>query len=173
MRNRLIILTLALAFVTPLRAQTGFKSEWLKNFDDTQQKMVRLAEAVPAEKYAWRPASGVRSIGEVFVHVTGNAYMGPSAFGVKPPMAFKREMETTVVKKEEILDHLKRSFAHFRAAVDAMPEADLEKMVEGRTGPRSGRSALLQTLTHLHEHLGQSIAYARMNGVVPPWSQSQ
>jgi uncharacterized damage-inducible protein DinB len=172
MRMRIVVLALAVLSSTPLYADGTFKTEWLKNFDDTSDKIVKLAQAVPADKYGWRPGAGVRSMGEVFMHVSLNAYAAPTPFGGKPPIAVKREMETEVTKKDEIVDHLKKSFAYWRASVDAMPEADLEKMIQGRSGPRTGRSALLATLTHLHEHLGQSIAYARMNGVVPPWSET-
>lgn len=144
------------------------KSELLANFDDTQKKILALAEAIPAEKYAWRPAEGVRSVSEVFMHIAGANYMIPSALGAKPPSGISRDMEKTVTAKPKVLEHLKQSFPHVRGAIAGVEDPAKATKLFGREST-SGNVQLL-ILTHLHEHLGQAIAYARMNDIAPPWS---
>lgn len=153
-------------------APTGFRAEILKDVDDLGKKCVSLAEAVPEAKYSWRPAEGVRSIGEVFVHIAGANYMFSRFVGAKLPDGLNPNMEKTVTAKADIVDLLKKSFAHAHQAIANMPDADLEKQVK-MFGSRSAteREALMVMTGHAHEHLGQSIAYARSNGVVPPWSE--
>lgn len=146
----------------------GLKSDILANFDDTQKKIVSLAEAVPADKYGWRPAEGVRSISEVFMHIAGANYMIPSALGVKPPAGISRDMEKTVTDKAKVVAELKQSFEHVRKALAEAEDMSKATKLFGRDSTYGGVQLLI--VTHLHEHLGQSIAYARMNKVTPPWS---
>lgn len=145
------------------------KSELLANLDGTEKKFVSLAEAMPADKFGWRPAEGVRSVSEVFMHVVGANYMIPTAIGAKTPAGITRDMEKTVTDKAKIVEHLKQSFAHVRQALDAA-SADPAKATKlfGRESTYGNVNLLI--ITHLHEHLGQSIAYARVNKVTPPWS---
>ncbi len=159
-------------FVTVAAAQTtGFRAEFLRQLDDAEKKCVGLAEKMPEEKYSWRPGEGVRSIGEVYVHIAAANYLFSGFVGAKMPAGISPNMEKTVTKKAEIVDLMKRSFAFARQAVTAMPDADLEKPVKMFGNTVTERAALLVMSNHLHEHLGQSIAYARTNGVVPPWSE--
>jgi uncharacterized damage-inducible protein DinB len=146
----------------------GVHADLLKNLDDTQKKIVSLAEAVPADKYTWRPAEGVRSISEVFMHIAGANYMIPAGLGVPAPSGLKPDMEKTVTDKAKILEHLKQSFEHQRKVLAGA--TDLAKPVKlfGRESTSGATQVLI--VTHLHEHLGQAIAYARMNKVTPPWS---
>ena len=148
----------------------GLTKELLANFDDTQKKIVSLAEAVPAEKYSWRPSAGVRSISEVYMHIVGANYLITSALGAKPPANLDRNMEKTVTQKEKVVEMLKQSSEHARKA---LAEADPAKSVKLFGREMTGGAVQLIVVTHLHEHLGQSIAYARSNNVTPPWSQSQ
>jgi len=150
---------------------SGFRGEFLKQLDDVEKKCVSLAEATPEAKYAWRPAAGVRSIGEVFVHIAGANYMFTRFIGAKMPEGLDPNMEKTVTKKADITELLKKSFAHARQAVSNMPDADLEKQVKMFGNMVSERQALFVMANHMHEHLGQSIAYARMNGITPPWTE--
>ncbi|HEV7239773.1 MAG TPA: DinB family protein [Thermoanaerobaculia bacterium] len=145
----------------------GFRAEFLANLDDVQEKILELAESTPAEKFTWRPGNGVRSISEVYMHIAGGNYFLATFLGVESPNR-ARDLEQTVTKKADVIAELKRSFEHLRAA--ASKTEDLEKPVKMFGSPTTNRGVFITMLSHLHEHLGQSIAYARMNGVVPPWS---
>jgi len=147
------------------------KAEFLANFDDTAKKIVSLAEAVPQGKYTWRPASGVRSVSEVYMHITGANFMIPTMMGAKMPADLKLapDSEKTITAKDQIVPLLKRAMEHTRQAIEtAMDTPDKPAKLFGRDSTNAGVALLL--VTHMHEHLGQSIAYARSNGVVPPWS---
>ncbi|HET7435113.1 MAG TPA: DinB family protein [Thermoanaerobaculia bacterium] len=148
---------------------TGFRGEFLANLDEVQEKLTDLAQSVPAEKYSWRPAPGVRSISEVYMHVAGGNYFLTSFLGVKPPAT--RDLEKEVTAKADVLVEMKKSFDFLRASVSSLSDAELEKAVKLFGTQTTERGVLVTILSHLHEHLGQSVAYARMNGVVPPWSR--
>lgn len=150
--------------------KTGFRSEFVANLDEVQEKIMDLAEAMPAAKYTWRPAEGVRSISEVFMHIAGGNYFLATFLGKQPPADIPKDLER-ITDKQKVLAELRRSFEHVRTIVAAEPDADLEKTVRMFGGQTSHRGVFITMLNHLHEHLGQSIAYARMNGVVPPWSR--
>jgi uncharacterized damage-inducible protein DinB len=85
-----------------------------------------------------------------------------------------RESEKTVTDKAKIVELLKKSVENAKAAAMSISDADLEKKVK-TFGDRemTGRQVLMTMLNHMHEHLGQAIAYARMNGVTPPWSAKE
>lgn len=146
----------------------GFQAEFLANLDEVESKVLELAESTPAEKYSWRPASDVRSISEVYMHIAGGNYFLCSFLGVERPKT-NGDIEKTITKKADVIAELRRSFEHVRAA--ALATSDLEKPVKMFGNATTHRGVLTTILNHLHEHLGQSIAYARMNGVVPPWSR--
>lgn len=151
-------------------AASDFRADFLRDVEQAEKKFTSLAEAMPAEKYSWRPAEGVRSVSEVFVHVAG-ANAGLLRFaGVQPPAGFARDAEKTVTAKPKVEEMLKQSFEHLRQAA---ADADLNKQVKffGRTS--TVQELLIFIGNHMHEHLGQSIAYARVNGVVPPWSAKE
>jgi uncharacterized damage-inducible protein DinB len=152
----------------------GFRAEYAAEVDSVGKKLTDLAEAIPADKYGWRPATGVRSVGEVFMHVVGgNSYI-PTFLGAKPMAGVTRDSEKTVTDKAQIVDLLKKSLAHAKAAGLAVSDADLEKKVKTFGGREmTERQVLTLILNHLHEHLGQEIAYARSIGVTPPWSQGE
>jgi uncharacterized damage-inducible protein DinB len=151
---------------------TGFVSEYLYQLDEIQKKMVSLAEAVPAEKFSWRPEEGVRSISEVYMHVAGANFLLPRFIGVNPPGGLPPDMEKTVTDKARVIEVLKQSFDHIRQAVSKLTNADLEKRVKYFGRETTVRDVLFSIANHCHEHLGQSIAYARTNGVTPPWTAS-
>lgn len=152
----------------PAPPSNGFRAEFLTNLDDVQEKILELAESTPAEKFTWRPGGGVRSISEVYMHVAGGNYFLATFLGAEAPQR-PRDLEKTVTNKAEVVAELKRSFEHLRSAVSRTE--DLEKPVKMFGNPTTHRGVLVTILSHLHEHLGQAIAYARMNGVVPPWSR--
>ena len=156
-------------------ALTGFKADCVSDIDFIGKRLVDLAEKMPADKYGWRPGPGVRSVSEVYMHVAGANYMLPGLVGAKLPEGFDRGMETAVTDKAKVIDWLKKSVENARATVTSISDADLDKKVKvpflgGRE--LTERRILMIIQTHMHEHLGQSIAYARMNGVTPPWSEA-
>ena len=156
----------------PAAPATGYRAEFLKNMATVQDKYVRLAEAIPADKYTWRPAEGVRSVAEVFLHIS-TANMGlATRVGAKPPTGVDlQKLEKSTTDKAAIVATLRQSFDHLRNAVLNMSDADAEKTMPWFGGSTlTYRGFLLFMTDHAAEHLGQSIAYARMNGVVPPWS---
>jgi uncharacterized damage-inducible protein DinB len=150
---------------------TGLRADILGQIQEAETKLIELAEATPASKYSWRPAKGVRSIAEVYLHVAAGNYMLPRFAGVEPPGDVDAmNLEKSAPVKDRVVAVLKQSFEHARQAVARTPDADLEREIEMFGGKTTVRGSLLVLATHEHEHLGQSIAYARMNGVVPPWT---
>lgn len=152
----------------------GFRAEYLRQIDDIRTKVIKLAEAVPADKYTWRPAEGVRSISEAYMHLAAANFFIPRSLGVAPPEGTLpgRELEK-MTDKQKVLDTLKASFEHVRQSVMKMSDADMDKAVKLFGRDSTSREALMILLNHMHEHLGQSIAYARMNKVTPPWSEGR
>ena len=166
----LVVLALAPLAAPAQTAVTGFRADFFFQQAGVEKEILALAEAVPAEKYSWRPAEGVRSIGEVYMHIAGANYLIPSFAGVKIPDGISPGMEKTVTDKAAIIEALKKSFAHLRNAIAATKDADLDKPVKFFGMDSTVRGLYLVAANHEHEHLGQSIAYARMNGIVPPWT---
>jgi uncharacterized damage-inducible protein DinB len=156
----------------PATAPT-FKQVFLHQLDDTEKKLEGLAEATPQEKYSWRPGAGVRSVSEVFMHEAGANYGFMGMMGVKPPAGVDRNSEKTVTEKPKVMEALKASFAHVRDSVNAMSDADMMKTAKMFGQTLTYEEALFVMTSHMHEHLGQAIAYARMNGIVPPWSKGK
>lgn len=145
---------------------------WLGEFEHASRQLLQLAEAIPAEKFAWRPAPGVRSISELYMHVAiGNYYLLGQA-GIKPPVdlaTLGKEPEKSITGKAEVTKFVKDSLDAVGAAY---PTADKQKAVKLFGNDTTVDSVFLRILVHNHEHMGQAIAYARMNGVVPPWSKA-
>ena len=171
------MLLLSAAAVVTLNAQPAatktpsFRDMFLSQLKDVESKVVGLAETMPEEKYTWRPGEGVRSISEVYMHIAGANYLFPSFIGVKPPGNISQSMEKTVTAKADVVKMVKESFAHARQAVMNMSDADLDKPTKFFGRETTYQGVLFIMANHMHEHLGQSIAYARTNGVVPPWSK--
>jgi uncharacterized damage-inducible protein DinB len=166
---------LALGAITlhAAEAPSGMRALFLQQLADVEKKVNGLAQAMPAEKYSWRPGDGVRSVSEVFVHIAGANYMFPSLIGVKPPAGISRDMEKTVTEKAKVQEVVKQSFEHARKAVSGLSDADMSRAVKMFGRDSTVEAALFIMANHMHEHLGQSIAYARTNGVVPPWSAKE
>lgn len=158
----------------PISGLSGYRAEVLAEVRIQQDKFLRLAKAIPAEKYSWRPAQDVRSISEVFLHVAAANYNLPKLIGTPPPSGFNVQgFEKSTSDKERVLDILKNSFAHSRKAIVAMNDSDLDKSMDWFGGKNTERGILLFMTRHTAEHLGQSIAYVRSIGIVPPWTQDQ
>ncbi|MGH7731679.1 MAG: DinB family protein [Candidatus Eiseniibacteriota bacterium] len=152
----------------------GVKADMLLWIKDAEGKLIQLAEATPEGKYAWRPSKDVRTTGEVFMHVVAANYGAPSFWGVKPPEGFNFQThEKSLTKKTDITKALKDSFTHMEQGLESTADADLDKPVELFGMKTTVRGGYMLLLSHAHEHLGQSIAYARSNGIVPPWTAKQ
>jgi uncharacterized damage-inducible protein DinB len=152
-------------------AATDLRVLTLRDLKDSEEKLISLAESIPADKYGWRPATGVRSISEVFMHVANANFFYPTFLGVQPPASVKdQNLEKTVTEKAKVVQMLKDSFAHLEKAVEGIPDDQMAKTFDYFGGQMSTSELLFHAANHEHEHLGQLIAYARMNGVTPPWS---
>ncbi len=153
------------------------RSRFTSDLDSLQAKFVALAEAIPEGKYSWRPAPGVRSIAETLQHISSEYYVyAPMAYGAAPSPVVGRGREAfkkfeAMSSKAEVLKHLKESFAFTRQALSGMDEAKLTGTQKLFGGDRTIVETSFRMAGDLHEHLGQLIAYARMNGVKPPWSK--
>src|SRR6266481_719350 len=172
MRRTLFLLLLFSA--RPLLAQAppegiwqGYDGEWRH----VSRQLVALAEATPAEKFAWRPAEGVRSMSEVYMHIALANFYLLRVTGPKRPTEIKENMEKSVTAKAEVIDWLKRSLEAVKTAHSGVKPDDLRRKVKvfGRDATVDGM--YLRIIVHDNEHMGQLIAYARMNGIVPPWSK--
>jgi hypothetical protein len=176
------VLAVALYLAVPLGAQDreGLMGDLLKDIAEVQTKIVGLAKAMPPEAYAWRPSPGVRSTAEVFAHVAADNYFLPAAMGINPPPEtgisgkdFKTTLafEKKTMTREQILAELDKSFAFLKTSMSGVPDTQLSAPLEIFGQKTTNRSLWISTTTHLHEHLGQLIAYARSNKVTPPWSK--
>src|SRR6202166_3601884 len=151
---------------------TGYRSEVLAEVMIQDDKFTRLAEAIPAEKYTWRSSPDVRSFAEVFLHVSAANYNLYKLVGTPPPAGLDvMKLEKSTTDKAKVIATLKDSFAQAKKAITAMPDADLDKSLDWFGGKNTQRGILLFIVRHAAEHLGQSIAYARFVGIVPPWTE--
>jgi len=164
----LMIAAQALAAQTvPEGVLKGYDGGW----KHVSEQLIALAEATPAEKFAWRPAPGVRSTSEVYMHiVTANFYL-LSYTGPKMPADMKEGMGKSVTSKAEVIDWLKRSLEAVRNAHAAATPKDFERKVKTFAGEATVGDVYLRIIVHANEHMGQLVAYARMTGVVPPWTK--
>jgi uncharacterized damage-inducible protein DinB len=170
MHALLFALVLAQAPAAQAPAPGPVQAELIAQLDDAATKLQQLGGAIPQDKQSWRPAEGVRSIGEVLAHVTAANYFIVGVAGVQAPDGAPRG-EAAAADRAQAVAQLQRSFDHVRAAIRGMSDADMQKPATLFGRQTTNYGVLLLTVTHAHEHLGQLIAYARTNGVVPPWSQ--
>ena len=174
---KMLLLAVALS-VTALHAQEtdpleglwqGYDGEWVH----VSRQLVALAEAIPADKFAWRPAAGVRSTSEVFMHIALANFHLLSVTGPKMPAGLNSpDLEKTVTQKEKVIDWLKRSLDAVKTAHAGIQPADLQRKVKIGDRDATVDGMYLRILVHANEHMGQLVAYARVNGIVPPWSES-
>ena len=175
MSKQLLLLAMACLAVS-LHAQPeglwqGYDPEW----GHVSRQLVALAEATPADKFSWRPAPGVRSTSEVYMHIAlANFSLLHAAGGPEIPAELMRSAnpEAAISAKPKVIDWLKRSQEAVKIAhVNATP-ADLQRKVEIAKRSVTADGIYLRIIVHANEHMGQLIAYARMCGVVPPWSKA-
>ena len=172
---------LALACALPAAAQAGSVSaDLVADINDVEKKLVDLAKAIPADKFDWRPGEGVRSVNDVVLHVAADNYLIPAALGFTPDAAtgikgddYKTAMafEQRKMSKDAAIAELEKSFVFLKQSLQSTTSAKMGEQVKLFGQPFTMQRAWILGTTHLHEHLGQLIAYARTNGVKPPWSR--
>jgi len=147
------------------------KAQALLDLQTVNKKCVDLAQAVPADKLTWRPSPDARSFAEVFLHVAGERYGILSMMGANPPAGFKaKDFEKSTTDKDRIVEDLNQSWDFANKAINGMTNADYAKLLP-KLGPQANEGDVIYILVaDAHEHLGQLIAYARQNGIVPPWT---
>jgi uncharacterized damage-inducible protein DinB len=147
------------------------KAQALLDLQTVQKKCVDLVQALPNDKLTWRPAPDARSFAEVFLHVAGERYGILGMMGATPPAGIKpRELEKSTTDKDKIVAELNQSWDFAQKAIDGMSNADFAKLLP-KLGPQANEGDVVYILVaDAHEHLGQLVAYARQNGIVPPWT---
>lgn len=181
MKTKMIFLSVLfcaglLSAKTPDDMGSTFIKEMIGQLDFVEGRLLQLEDAVPQEKFTWRPAEGVRSISEVYRHAALSNYLFIKFAGYDVPTGVDLNFETwdgVTTDKKQIAEDMKESFKAIKAQLKEMEVADLDKMIKVFGMEMSVRNFLVTMIAHLHEHLGQSIAYARSVGVTPPWSQSE
>ena len=173
---RKAILVLLLIAATPVFGQKapegiwqGYDGEW----KHVSQQLVDLAEATPQDKFSWRPAPGVRSTSEVYMHIADANFYLLSVTGPKMPADLKEEMEKSVTSKADVINWLKRSLDAVKQAHASVTPKDLERKVHIADRDATVDGMYLRIIVHANEHMGQLVAYARMTGVTPPWSKKE
>ena len=140
-----------------------------------QSQIIMLVQAIPADKFTWTPQTGVRSVSELCAHIIGGNYLFATKLGATAPAELKLEsLEKDLKTKEALTAELKRSFEILITAIKSTKDDALAtKAVFPFPGEYTNMSAMLIAMGHANEHLGQLIAYARMNGIVPPWNEKK
>jgi uncharacterized damage-inducible protein DinB len=169
----------------------GFKNEYIEDYNITARHLLQLAEAIPDAKYAWRPGEGVRSTSEVFVHIATGNFLLLSLTGVKQPAEYfpstgpavkdtlqaifaqMQRLEKTVTSKDQVVKMLRFSLDSVRDHFSSASPGDLDKPVDFFGEKSTVRRVYMRIIAHVNEHYGQSIAYARINGIAPPWSKAE
>jgi uncharacterized damage-inducible protein DinB len=164
----LVILSAPLLFAqqAPEGIWEGYDGEWTH----VSKQLIDLAEATPQEKFSWRPAAGVRSTSEVYMHIVMANFWLLSVTGPKMPADLKEGMEKSVTSKAEVINWLKRSLDAVKQAHLAETPQDLQRKVHVADRDATVDGMYLRIIVHANEHMGQLVAYARMTGVVPPWA---
>jgi len=147
------------------------KAQAMLDLETVQKKFVDLANAVPADKFRWRPSSDTRSFAEVLLHVAGERYQILGLMGAKGPENFNEKVfEKSTTDKAQIVSELNQTWEFTKQILGTMSNADFAKSLP-KLGPQANAGDVVYILVaDAHEHLGQAITYARVNGVVPPWT---
>ncbi|HLX11334.1 MAG TPA: DinB family protein [Bacteroidota bacterium] len=155
---------------------SSLRADLNKDLDEVEKKLTDLCNAMPDATLSWRPKSDVdvvRSVSEVFAHVAGSNYFLLGLAGIKSPDGLAKDFEKTYTKKAELVEQLHKSFAFMHDALKNTSDADMNKPAKWFGSETTVGGIFTNTSLHQHEHLGQAIAYARVNGVVPPWTAEE
>jgi hypothetical protein len=158
--------------VTALESAEAVKASFIADIEAMREKYNGLAEAFPEETYTWRPMEGVRSVSEVLMQIASEGYgFAPTAFGGAAAMSREESGGlSAITQKAEVIDHLNKGFDHALMEIGAIDATTLIDSREVFGQVRTTPAVALFVAGDMHEHLGQLIAYARMNEIVPPWS---
>ena len=166
---------------------SGFRAEFQGELEIVKRQLMALAEAIPDEKYDWRPADGARSVSEVLVHVAAGNFMLLDVIGSMPPVHIYGEvaaqgqerMWALVRRNDELLRELRDKASVIkllRESLDTVDQVFGGASDEALDAPRqffgadaTVRRVYLRLLVHLHEHMGQMIGYTRCMGLPAPW----
>ena len=170
--KKLLTITLMMASVQ-LFAQGQFQNETVGNITYASGHVMQLADAIPADKYSWAPEEGVRSVAGVLTHIiSANYFFGSMLGGTVPEGVNMQTIEQDLTGKEEITAALKSSYDVIIGAIKNLDDAKLSDKVTTPFGEFTVMGLSLIGLGHTQEHLGQLIAYGRVNGITPPWSEA-
>ena len=171
------ILTLSSILLVPTTAMgqgLNVKDQVMADLETMQSKFTDLAGAMQSDQYAWRPMEGVRSVSEVYMLIAAENYYIPGIWDAEAAEgAVTFETMTSVTEKSAVLEHVDRSFTYCMESIKSLTDADLSKTISFFGSERTVAEALFLMTGDMHEHLGQAIAYARTNHVVPPWSAKE
>lgn len=151
-------------------AEGEFATGFFNRYEYTAMRYIRLAEALPAEVYSWSPGEGAMTVEKVYMHIIRYNYLYPEMLGIAPPAAIEMDKLETMTGKETVARYLKASMEYVRNIVQNASEEDLQQMVNLYGNNTQAYNVYVQLQVHMSEHLGQLMAYARMNGITPPWS---
>lgn len=166
-----VFLVCSLTAQEKTKMPSGVQGSFLKLQGNLEKESVSLAGAIPQDKYSWRPMEGVRSISEAFMHMALGNYLVMQLIGVKVPDGIDlKTFQTSLTEKDKVIDALKASFVFVDEQVARIPDSDLDREIDFFGNKLTVRDAIVAAANHEHEVLGQAIAYARMNHIVPPWT---
>lgn len=156
-------------------ATEDIRSSFLADLESMESKFVELAEAMDSDSYSWRPMEGVRTVSEVYALIAAENYFVPNSWGAEAPEGMTVDGSTfatmaEITDKATILEHLRKSFVHCKEAVANLTDEQMHSEIQFFGAERPVHEAIYLIMGNMHEHLGQAIAYARMNQVVPPWT---
>lgn len=167
-----LIVAMAVTISTAQDNSNNFKEQFNNHFNYASQRLIDLAQAMPAEKFSWSPDGEAYTFERVCMHIARYNYLYPeTSLGISSPDDIDLENMESITGKGEVIAQLERSVDHVKEMMKQMPESMLRENTElyGRTV--NGQAVLFQLITHMSEHVGQAISYARMNEVVPPWNR--
>ena len=162
-----LLLASGLTYAQDNLAQSTIKGVLTGN----QAQVIQLAEAFSEDQYDWRPAEGVNSVGEALLHVAGGNYFLASKMGFAPPEDVDMMSLGKITGKDNIIATLKKSNEFVLEKIMEVENSELNEEVDFGFAKMNKMGGLLAIMEHNGEHKGQLIAYARSNGVVPPWSK--
>lgn len=174
MRYSIVLMLAGLTVAAPAAGQsspTDYRDQILAHFDGSARKMSQLSKAMPAETYDWHP-EGAFTVARVYGHIARYNYLYlEESLGIAAPDGVDWENFESIPDKETVVQVLDESIAHVRRAMENMTEANLTRQTTLYGRQVAGWAVLTQLVAHMNEHVGQAIAYARVNGIVPPWSR--
>ena len=152
-------------------AATDYRDEFMHHFRQSTRKIMSLAEAMPEDLYTWSPGPGIMPVGQVYMHIARYNYFYPeTALGIPAPSDIDVPNLESITDKAKVTKLLRQSVEHVRQHVSRMTTEDLTRTTTLYRRQIAGWAVLFQLLAHMNEHVGQSVSYARTNGIVPPWS---